>query len=189
MQNWKQKRGTMKHYDLQAAIYDKQYLEEQNAKIDAALKSIKFISKELILDIGCGTGFLFPRINKKVGHLVGAELSLQALHEAKKRTKTMSNVFLVQADADNLPFPDHLFESAFAVSVLQNMPKPSKTLTEMKRACKSQAQFVVTGLKKKFTQKKFVKLLESVQLRILALTIKQQLKDYVAICTNEGPVT
>ncbi|MEJ2243571.1 MAG: hypothetical protein P8X87_03405, partial [Candidatus Bathyarchaeota archaeon] len=71
MQNWKQKRGTMQHYDLQAAIYDKQYLEEQNAKIDAALKSIKFISKELILDIGCGTGFLFPHINKKVGHLVG----------------------------------------------------------------------------------------------------------------------
>jgi len=189
MQNWKQKRGTMQHYDLQASIYDKQYLGEQNAKIDAALKNINFSSEELILDIGCGTGFLFSHVNKKVGLLVGAELSLQALHEAKKRTKSMSNVFLVQADADNLPFPDNIFEGAFVVSVLQNMPKPSKTLTEMKRACKSQAQFVVTGLKKKFTQKNFVNILESVQLRILDFTIKQQLKDYVAVCTNENTIT
>jgi len=189
MQNWKQKRGTMQHYDLQAAIYDKQYAEEQDTKIDAALQSLKLSSMESVLDIGCGTGFLFPHLNKKVGFLVGVELSLQALHEAKKRTKRMPNVFLVQADADNLPFPDHLFEGAFVVSVLQNMPKPSKTLSEMKRVCKSQAQFVVTGLKKKFTEKNFVNLLESGKLRILDLTIDQRLKDYVAVCTNEGPVT
>jgi ubiquinone/menaquinone biosynthesis C-methylase UbiE len=185
MQNWKQKRGTMQHYDLQAVIYNKQYVEEQDVKIGAALKSIKFNSTDFVLDIGCGTGFLFPHINKKVSFLVGAELSLQALKEAKKRTEKKSNIFLVQADADNLPFRDCLFDGAFVVSVLQNIPKPAKTLTEMKRTCKTKAQFVVTGLKKKFTQKDFVNLLESVQLSIFELITNEQLKDFVAVCTTK----
>jgi ubiquinone/menaquinone biosynthesis C-methylase UbiE len=185
MQNWKQKRGTMQHYDLLAAIYDKQYVEEQEAKIYAALKNMKLNLTDFVLDIGCGTGFLFPHVNKKVGFLVGAELSLQALQEAKKRTKNSSNIFLVQADADNLPFPDCLFDRAFVVSLLQNMPKPAKTLNEMKRTCKNQAQFVVTGLKKKFTQKDFVNILESVQLTIFDLITNQQLKDFVAVCTSK----
>ena len=174
----------MRHYDQQAAIYDVQYLGEQDAKIEDILNSIRLGSNELVLDLGCGTGFLFQHINKRVELLVGIDVSSRALREAKKRTKNMPNIVLIRADADNTPFPDHIFDRIFAITLLQNMPNPMKTITEMKRIGKPQAIFAVTGLKKKFTQESFVALLERAWLKVVTLNTNQQLKGHVAVCTN-----
>ncbi len=184
MREWKEKRSNMRHYDKQAAIYNVQYLEEQDNKISDILTSTELSSKELVLDVGCGTGFLFKHINKRVGHLVGIDLSQKALQEAKKRTKNMTNVALVRADADNTPFQDHTFDKVFAITVLQNMPDPTKTISEMKRVSKPQAIFAVTGFKKMFTQESFVDLLERAQLKVLTLNTGQRLKGHVAVCTK-----
>jgi ubiquinone/menaquinone biosynthesis C-methylase UbiE len=184
MQAWKQKRGAMQHYDRLAAIYNVQYVGEQNAKIEELLKDIKFGSNEAVLDLGCGTGFLFQHINKNVGFLVGVDLSKNSLREAKKRIKKGSNISLIRADADNTPFPDHIFDKVFAVTVLQNMPEPKKTLAEMKRVGKPNVVFAVTGLKKKFTSESFVAILEQAQLKLSTLNMNNRLKGYVALCGN-----
>jgi len=63
MWEWKEKLGTMRHYDRQAAIYDVQYVGEQNSKIEGILKKIELGSNEIVLDLGCGTGFLFQHID------------------------------------------------------------------------------------------------------------------------------
>jgi ubiquinone/menaquinone biosynthesis C-methylase UbiE len=173
----------MRHYDRQAAIYDVQYVGEQNAKIEDILNSMKFESNELVLDLGCGTGFLFQHIAQRV-RVVGLDLSQQALREAKKRAKNMPNLFLVRADADHTPFQSNIFDKIFAITVLQNMPAPTKTLMEMKRTAKPQAMFAVTGLKKKFTQESLVDLLETASLKVVTLNTSQQLKGYVAVCRN-----
>ncbi|PVX26667.1 MAG: hypothetical protein CW691_00780, partial [Candidatus Bathyarchaeum sp.] len=81
MQEWKTKHGTMRHYDQQAAIYNVQYVGEQNAKIQDILKSMNSFANEAVLDLGCGTGFLFQHISKRVGTLVGVDLSKKALLE------------------------------------------------------------------------------------------------------------
>jgi ubiquinone/menaquinone biosynthesis C-methylase UbiE len=184
MREWKEKLSNMRHYDRQAAIYDVQYVGEQDNKIEDVLNSIEMDSKELVLDVGCGTGFLFRHINKQVEFLVGLDLSQKALHEAKKRAKDMANVALILADADNTPFPDHTFDKVFAITVLQNMPDPTKTLSEMKRVSKPQAIFAVTGFKKRFTQESFVDLLERAQLKVVTLNVDKRLKGYVAVCTK-----
>lgn len=184
MQEWNEKRGTMRHYDQQAAIYDRQYLGEQNAKIEDILNHMKLGLNELVLDLGCGTGFLFQHLHKRVEFLVGIDLSQKALREAKKRTKNLSNIGLIRADADNTPFPDHIFDKVFAITVLQNMPDPMKTISETKRVGKTQAMFAVTGLKKKFTQESFVALLKRSQLKVVTLNTNPLLKGHVAVCIN-----
>ena len=184
MREWKEKYGSMWHYDQLATIYDVHYVGEQNAKIENVLKSLKFSSNELVLDLGCGTGFLFPHIEKRLGFLVGLDVSRNALRQAKNRTKNRSNLELVCADADKTPFPNHIFDKIFAITILQNMPQPTKTIKEMKRTGKPQAIFALTGLKKKFTPDSFVDLLDSVQLRVLTLNNDQRLKGVVAVCTN-----
>lgn len=173
----------MRHYDLQAEIYNVQYLGEQNAKINEVLKNMKLKAQEMVLDLGCGTGFLFQHVSKRVKHVVGLDVSQKALAKAKKHSKNMSNVFLVRADADNTPFPDHLFDKVFAITVLQNMPNPKITITEMKRTSKPNSMFAVTGLKKKFTQEDYVSLLETSQLKIVWLNTNEQLKGHIAVCT------
>jgi len=184
MQEWKEKRGTIRHYDQQAAIYDVQYSGEQDAKIEDTLSSTELNPNEVVLDLGCGTGFLFQHIDKTIRLLVGLDISSKALREAKKRTKNLSNIVLIRADADYTPFPDHIFDKVFAITLLQNMPDPMKTIIEMKRIGKPQAIFAVTGLKKKFTTKSFVDLLERARLNVVTLNTNQQLKGYVVICTN-----
>jgi len=184
MREWKEKRGTMRHYDQEAAIYDVQYLGEQNAKIEVILKSMELSLNGAVLDLGCGTGFLFQNIAQRVGLLVGIDLSQKALQEAKKHTKNRYNIALVRADADNAPFPDCIFDRVFAITLLQNMPDPLKTISEMRRIGKPQAIFAVTGLKKKFTQEVFVDLLKAARLKVSALETDQRLKGHIAICTN-----
>jgi ubiquinone/menaquinone biosynthesis C-methylase UbiE len=184
MQEWKEKRGTMRHYDQQAAIYDVRYLGEQNAKIEEVLSSTELKPNEVVLDLGCGTGFLFQHIDKAIRLLVGLDISSKALREAKKRTKNLSNTVLIRADADNTPFPDHIFDRIFAITLLQNMPNPMKTITEMKRIGKPQAIFAITGLKKKFTQESFVNLLKTARLKVSTLKTDQQLKGHIAVCKN-----
>jgi len=184
MQEWKEKRSNMRHYDQQAIVYDVQYLGEQNAKIEYALSSTELKPNEVVLDLGCGTGFLFQHINKSIRLLVGLDISSKALREAKKRTKNMPNIVLVRADADNTPFPDCIFDRVFAITLLQNMPNPMKTISEMKRIGKPQAIFAITGLKKKFTQESFVNLLKTARLKVSTLETDQQLKGHIAVCTN-----
>ena len=184
MREWKEKRSNMRHYDRQATIYNVQYVEEQDSKILDILNSLKLESNEAVLDVGCGTGFFFRHINKQAEFLVGLDLSQKALQKAKKLTKNMTNVALILADADNTPFPDHTFDKVFAITVLQNMPDPTKTISEMKRVSKSQATIAVTGFKKTFTQESFVALLESARLKVSLLESNEQLKGHIAICTK-----
>ena len=184
MQEWKTKKQIMRHYDLQAEIYNLQYMKEQTAKIECIQKFMKLEQTEYALDVGCGTGFLFNHISEKVELLIGLDISHKSLKLAKRRIKCLPNVFLVSADADNMPFSDNIFDKVFAITILQNMPEPKKTIEEIKRKSKPNSMLAITGLKKKFTQKNFVSLLEGAQLKIISLDTNQQLKGYIAGCTK-----
>jgi len=182
MADWDKKREVMHNYDRLATAYDRQYAEEQTAKIRAALQNVSLGKESLILDVGCGTGMLFTHTREFAGLLVGADFSFKLLRQAKKRAKQFLNGAIVRADADHLPFCDQTFDVIFAVTLLQNMPNPLKTLHEMERVCKQLSTLVVTGLQKEFSQEKFGSLLDEARLRILSIETKDQLKDYVAIC-------
>jgi ubiquinone/menaquinone biosynthesis C-methylase UbiE len=184
MREWNEKRVTIRHYDHQAKVYSAQYLEEQDAKIEAALNSVELGPNEDILDIGCGSGFLFHHINKATNLLIGLDISSKLLREARKLTKSLSNIALIRADADYTPFSDRIFDRIFAITLLQNMPDPTKTISEMRRIGKSAAVFVITGLKKKFTRENFSDIFKQAQLEVSILKTNEYLKDYVAVCTN-----
>jgi ubiquinone/menaquinone biosynthesis C-methylase UbiE len=172
-------------YDTTATIYDKRYAEEQAAKVEAALKQVKIEEDWLILDVGCGTGILFDYIADEADGIVGLDFSKKSLLQAKERmrNKRLQDVQLIQADADNMPFHNEVFNAIFAMTVLQNTPSPHETLTEIKRVSENDALFVITGLKKIFTKQGFERMLESSQLNTLVLD-DEKLKCYVAVCAN-----
>ncbi|MEJ2242323.1 MAG: class I SAM-dependent methyltransferase [Candidatus Bathyarchaeota archaeon] len=178
MPEWKDKIETMD--------YNVQYLEEQNSKIKDIINNIELDQNDQVIDLGCGTGFLFSQVAKKVKILVGIDFSINALKEAKKRLKNSPNVALIRADADHTPCPNQIFDKIVAITLLQNMPNNLKTLLEMKRISKSEAIFAFTGLKKKFNQESFLNLLQSANLNIIRLNINQKLKDYIVLCKNKN---
>ena len=184
MIKWINKRRTMRHYDQSAAVYDTQYYEEQEAKIKAALTGFTLEKANIILDAGCGTGLLFPHVANKVRLVVGVDVSASIVKQVKKRVEDHINTALIRADADFMPVPNGTFDVVFAVTLLQNMPNPFRTLDELKRVTKHNATIIATGLKKAFSREDFTRLLREAELEIKALRHDENLKDYVAVCVK-----
>jgi len=183
MTGWNKKRKVMRRYDYSAFVYDTQYFGEQEAKIKAVLSELELEKGSLILDAGCGTGLLFPYIAEDAELLVGLDFSLNLLKQARKRAKQYSNVAILRADADFLPFTDKTFNVVFSITLLQNMPNPLHGLIEIKRVAQSKAAVIATGLRKSFSKEEFAQLLRKARLEISILKTDEQLKGYVAICT------
>jgi len=173
----------MKRYDLTSQMYNQRYAEEQEAKYKAALEGLRssINADSAVLDVGCGTGLFFNHVAAQANIVVGVDISRKLLLKAKEQAGALQNVFVLQADADHLPFQDAFFDAVFAFTVLQNMPKPSETLNELKRVAKFGGRVVVTGLKKTFSLNTFMDVLESTGLRIVAFVDNENLKCYVAV--------
>ena len=178
---WNQKRKTMRRYNLTAQLYDVQYAEEQEIKYKTALERLNIARNSKVLDVGCGTGLLFSHVATETQTVVGVDISSRLLLQAKKRAKNFSNVHVIQADADHLPFKDNYFNVVFAFTVLQNLPEPLETLKEIKRIAERDAPIVVTGLKKAFSLDAFRELLQSAGLRVVSLNDNDALKCHVAV--------
>lgn len=179
MNDWTQKRRAKHRYDSTAEIYNARYSEEQEIKYTAALTEVKPIG--LVLDIGCGTGLLFSHIASTVKTIVGIDISKKSLVQAKEQAKNLGNISLIQADADNLPFGKNEFDTVYAFTVLQNMPKPLNTLVEINRITKEDAMLIITGLKKTFSTKTLEQLLWSAGLQVVSINDDEKLKCFIAI--------
>jgi len=182
MGEWQKKRAVMLHYDQTAGGYDAQYTEEQNAKMEAALRNITLKKNNAVLDVGCGTGLLFPHTADKTQRLIAIDISRKLLKKAKKRAKQHPNIALIQADADHTPFKNQTFHTVFAITLLQNTPHPTATLREIERITRPEATIGLTILKKKFTQKAITEVLKKAKLKITILETTAKTKDHIITC-------
>ena len=180
MAGWKNKRTVMHRYDLTADMYNERYEEEQQAKYKAALGKVNLAGK-CILDVGCGTGLFFSHAEACASMVAGVDTSRKLLLKAKDKAEKMSNVFVLRADADYLPFNQSFFDVVFLFTVLQNMPEPSETLEELKRITKLSGNIVVTGLKRAFPLSTFLDFLENTSMPVASLIDEEDLKCYVAV--------
>jgi ubiquinone/menaquinone biosynthesis C-methylase UbiE len=176
----------MRRYDLTTKIYDDRYCKEQEVKYHAVLGSLKLDECSVVLDVGCGTGLFFNHISERVGTIVGVDVSKRSLRLAKERVKSSPNVHLVVADADNLPVRQNFFSLICAFTVLQNMPKPADTLKQLKLAGRSDAYFVITGLKAAISLETLCSSIKSADLKKISILDEEPLKCNIVICTNNS---
>jgi ubiquinone/menaquinone biosynthesis C-methylase UbiE len=168
----------MQAYDITAEIYDERYCEEQKRKYHKALQNVN-LKGAAVLDVGCGSGLFFKETVGKARLVVGVDLSKRLLLKAKQHAG--ENVFVLQADADHLPIINGFFDAAFSFTVLQNMPKPSETLGEVKRVTKTEGKIVLTGLKKAFELPRFMDLVENSGFRLVVFVDEDAINCYIAV--------
>jgi 2-polyprenyl-3-methyl-5-hydroxy-6-metoxy-1,4-benzoquinol methylase len=86
-----------------------------------------------LLDVGCGEGVLTHQWAQRIdGRVVGIDLDDPALHEEWKGRQCPNLEYKVMK-AENLPFGDDEFGVATAIEVLEHVPDPEHTLSEMAR--------------------------------------------------------
>jgi 2-polyprenyl-3-methyl-5-hydroxy-6-metoxy-1,4-benzoquinol methylase len=94
-------------------------------------------SPRSILDVGCGEGVLTEQWADKLGdgRIVGIDLDDPKLRaEWDKRRR--ANLEYRAEDATNLSFGDDEFDLAAAIEVLEHVPDPERTVSEMARVAK-----------------------------------------------------
>lgn len=100
-------------------------------------------AKGKVLEVGVGTGvnLEFYPANCEI---TGIDLSPGMLEKAKARAHKLGiTASLQEMDAQNLQFPDNIFDTVVATCVFCSVPDPIKGLKEIKRVCKPQGKVIL----------------------------------------------
>jgi 2-polyprenyl-3-methyl-5-hydroxy-6-metoxy-1,4-benzoquinol methylase len=90
-----------------------------------------------LLDVGCGEGVLVHSWAQRLGsaRVVGIDLEEESIQAGWSERQAPNLEYRVM-EAENLPFPDGEFDLASAIEVLEHVPDPEHTVSEMARCAK-----------------------------------------------------
>jgi ubiquinone/menaquinone biosynthesis C-methylase UbiE len=93
-----------------------------------------------ILEIACGRGGFSRLLGSKGASVTGADFSASAVAIARERLlghpSLADRVDFVQADAQNMPFDDNIFDIVISCETIEHIPNPCAAVREMYRVCK-----------------------------------------------------
>jgi len=99
--------------------------------------------RDVILEIGCGTGRLTRPIARKCKTITGIDFSERMLSVAKKRSRRLANIRYMAVDAEKrLPFRNASFDKVLAALVLNHVDKIGELFAEVHRVLKKDGVFV-----------------------------------------------
>ncbi|MGY5870614.1 MAG: methyltransferase domain-containing protein [Candidatus Thorarchaeota archaeon] len=138
-------------YDKVSQVYDK--VREGNPEmVHHLLEEVSLMKSSLVLDVGCGTGNNTILLASTVeSHVVGLDISFGMLQKAYEKK---SQIPLVQAPADSIPFASESFDFVFMTEVLHHLPDIPTTYQEIHRILKkSKSLCIVTQAHKQIDQR------------------------------------
>ncbi|HIH16360.1 MAG TPA: class I SAM-dependent methyltransferase [Candidatus Diapherotrites archaeon] len=149
-------------HDIEADAYDCSHDEifvgEKKTAQDIFSRFFAGAAKQVILDIGSGTGFVPSTLNacRPTGSaLICGDISLQMLKKSReKQVKGFSTgISFVKLDADYLPFASRSFDAIILFSVLHHLPDYGRSLQEASRVLKEGGRlFILHEPNKRFSQ-------------------------------------
>ncbi|MGE5341428.1 MAG: bifunctional demethylmenaquinone methyltransferase/2-methoxy-6-polyprenyl-1,4-benzoquinol methylase UbiE [Candidatus Omnitrophota bacterium] len=128
-----------KHYDLLNHVFSLGMDEGWRSRLSAQLGKK---DHPKILDLASGTGDVALRLlkdNPDLPRIYACDKSRNMMVRGRQKAmkkKFASRLVFVQADAENLPFPDHTFDAITMAFGIRNMPDPPIVLSEIRRILK-----------------------------------------------------
>jgi ubiquinone/menaquinone biosynthesis C-methylase UbiE len=92
-------------------------------------------SANRVVEVGIGTGKISLPLARHVNAVHGVDIS-RPMMERLRAKQTDEAVYLAQADARLLPYPDHVFDAAVVVHVFHLIPNWQQVLSELARVLK-----------------------------------------------------
>jgi len=130
-------------YENIASVYDVFFGPTLHAGRLESIGRLGIRPGDRVLEVGVGTGInaaLYPRDCT----VTGIDLSGSMLEKAERRiaTRRLSNIRLMQMDAEALTFPVDSFDIVYAPYTISVVSDPIKTVHEMRRVCRPGGRFV-----------------------------------------------
>lgn len=114
------------------------FATERQAVLDAAGN----LTGKTVADIGCGTGRFTTELERHAGPVIGLDPEPSMLTVAARRTQAP----LVVGDGHRLPFADHRFDLAVAITVCEFATNPAAVISELARITRPGGRVVVGAL-------------------------------------------
>ena len=140
------KSGIKRCFSRAAKIYDQHaFLQHKvaNQLLEYFLTHTPRPTHFPILDLGCGTGYILPKLRKIFPHanILGVDLS-----EAQSLEASRKHPSILCGDFDALPFPNHTFEVIFSSLSLQWSSHLLTSLQEISRVLKPGGRLIFSTL-------------------------------------------
>ena len=140
---------TRDRYRIHAATYDFQTAATQPAR-DLAVDALDLSPGDVVLDVGCGTGGAFARIEERIGpegKIIGVELSPDMLRHAQQHVRAAGweNVELVEAFAEELALEQQVDAVVFIFT--HDILRSPRALRRVMRHLRPGGRVVATGVK------------------------------------------
>ena len=112
-----------------------------------AIKLLKKDSPKIILDVATGTAdFAIAALELKPEKIIGVDISNNMLHVGREKilNKGAQGIIeLIQADSENLPYPDNFFDAATVGYGVRNFEDLMRGLQEIHRVLKPKGRLVI----------------------------------------------
>jgi len=99
-----------------------------------------------VLEVGCGEGYGLNYILRKlsgiVDHVIGGDISVDALRKVKKDSEYSGQ--LICLDAHFLPFRDNIFNAVIALELIEHLRYPQKFIKEVIRILKNDGALILS---------------------------------------------
>ena len=125
----------MNYYNEISSGYDNLHKEEQMKKLSIIKQEGIVQESDILLDVGCGTGFSLDYFSVKKAF---------GIDPAEKLVEKYSGSQDIQvASAENLPFEDNFFDAVVVSLVLCSVDSLEKTMAEIKRVLKPEGKLIM----------------------------------------------
>jgi ubiquinone/menaquinone biosynthesis C-methylase UbiE len=129
-------------YDRIAPGYDRRYIHGsgQRGLTEALLALAR--GKELVLEVGCGTGHWLASLHSAAGMMFGLDLSAGMLAQAQARGEPL---YLARGRACCLPFGDACVDLVYCVNAIHHFQRHRDFIFEARRLLRPGGSLVVVG--------------------------------------------
>ena len=133
-------------YKYLSKVYDRvnPFIWNEEMRTEA-LDMLELGPEDMVLDVGCGTGFGTEGLLERTEQVHGLDQSIHQLQKAWAKLGKHDPVSFYRGDAERLPFHDDTFDVVWSSGSIEYWPDPVATLRDLRRIVKPGGQVLVVG--------------------------------------------
>ena len=131
-------------YTNYSSVYDKTFGKAFNQSRESAVRGLRIVPNDNVLEVGVGTGMALPLYPTHC-NITGIDLSEGMLKVAQERIDEhrLNHVTLQRMNAGQMDFEDNSFDIVMAAYVVTAVPDYRQVVSEMIRVCRPGGRIVM----------------------------------------------